>query len=69
MIVILKTFSVFNLGVETWIRVVDDLNGRHQQLYQEKRLPRKKTWPVEGKRERIKDVKKGEKNERSSDIH
>lgn len=50
MIVILKTFSVFNLGVETWIRVVDDLNGRHQQLYQEKRLPRKKTWPVEGKR-------------------
>lgn len=52
MIVILKTFSVFNLGVETWIRVVDDLNGRHQQLYQNKKkgLPRKKTWPVEGKR-------------------
>lgn len=37
MIVILKTFSVFNLGVETWIRVVDDLNGRHQQLYQNKK--------------------------------
>lgn len=41
MIVILKTFSVFKLRVETWIRVVDDLNGRHQQLYQEKKAAKK----------------------------
>lgn len=38
----IKTFSVFNLGVETWIRVVDDLNGRHQQLYHEKKKAAKK---------------------------
>ena len=60
MIVILKTFRVFKLRVETWIRVVDDLNGRHQQLLSRKKAAKKKDLASEReKRERIKDVKKG----------